>query len=75
MARKVVKVWYNPEGDYLEVIFEQKAGYFRETENNQVMETASMAGTSREGASKSPLGTRAAAIAKKAARTRWRSGE
>jgi hypothetical protein len=34
MAGKVVKVWYNPEGDYLEVIFEQKAGYFRETEND-----------------------------------------
>lgn len=38
MAGKVVKVWYDPEGDYLEVIFEQKAGYFRETENDQVME-------------------------------------
>ena len=38
MAGKVVKVWYDPEGDYLEVIFEQKAGYFRETGNDQVME-------------------------------------
>ena len=38
MARKVVKLWYDPEGDYLEVIFEQKEGYFRETENDQVME-------------------------------------
>ena len=38
MERKTVKVWYDPEGDYLEVIFEQKAGYFRETENDQVME-------------------------------------
>jgi len=33
-----VKIWYDPEGDYLEVIFDQKAGYFRETENDQVME-------------------------------------
>ncbi len=38
MAKKVVKVWYDPEGDYLEVTFEQKAGYFRETENDHVME-------------------------------------
>ena len=38
MAQKVVKVWYDPEGDYLEVIFEQKEGYFRETASDQVME-------------------------------------
>jgi hypothetical protein len=29
MAKKI-KIWYDEEGDYLEVIFEQKAGYFRE---------------------------------------------
>lgn len=33
-----VRIWYDAEGDYLEVIFEQKPGYFRETENDQVME-------------------------------------
>ena len=38
MEHKTVKVWYDPEGDYLEVIFDQKEGYFRETENDQVME-------------------------------------
>ena len=38
MAQRVVKVWYDPEGDYLEVMFEQKAGYFRETSHDQVME-------------------------------------
>ncbi|MBI3393787.1 MAG: DUF2283 domain-containing protein [Nitrospirae bacterium] len=38
MARKIVKLWYDPEGDYLEVTFEQREGYFRETENDQVME-------------------------------------
>jgi len=38
MERKVVKVWYDHEGDFLEVIFEKKEGYFRETENDQVME-------------------------------------
>lgn len=35
---KEIKVWYDSEGDYLEVIFERKAGYFRETENDAVME-------------------------------------
>ena len=35
---KEVKVWYDPNGDYLEVLFDQKAGYFRETENDAVME-------------------------------------
>ncbi len=35
---KEVKIWYDKEGDYLEVLFEKKAGYFRETENDAVME-------------------------------------
>ncbi|MGE0822262.1 MAG: DUF2283 domain-containing protein [Candidatus Binatia bacterium] len=39
MAKKHhVTVWYDREGDFLEVIFEKKEGYFRETENDQVME-------------------------------------
>ena len=38
MARKIVKLWYDPEGDFLEVTFERKKGYFRETKNDQVME-------------------------------------
>ncbi|HLA27242.1 MAG TPA: DUF2283 domain-containing protein [Syntrophales bacterium] len=33
-----VKVWYDKEGDYLEVLFDRKAGYFKETENDAVME-------------------------------------
>ena len=33
-----VKVWYDKEADYLEVLFDRKAGYFRETENDSVME-------------------------------------
>ncbi len=37
MTRKIVKLWYDPEGDYLEVTFESKAGYFRGTKNEQVM--------------------------------------
>ena len=33
-----IKVWYDHEGDYLEVIFDRKKGFFRETENDAVME-------------------------------------
>lgn len=35
---KEIKVWYDREGDYLEVIFERKAGYFKETEKDAIME-------------------------------------
>lgn len=38
MAEGKLTVWYDPEGDYLEVIFDQRPGYFRETPNEQVME-------------------------------------
>ena len=38
MAKRRLIVWYDTEGDYLEVIFDQKPGYFRETANEQVME-------------------------------------
>jgi uncharacterized protein YuzE len=38
MERNHVKIWYDAEGDYLEVIFERKQGYFRETTNDQVIE-------------------------------------
>jgi len=33
-----VKVWYDSEGDYLEVLFERKKGYFQKTANDAVME-------------------------------------
>lgn len=38
MAEKRVKIWYDKEGDYLEVMFEQRAGFFRETASQHVME-------------------------------------
>jgi hypothetical protein len=38
MAGKKVKIWYDPEGDYLEVMFDQQPGYFRETSSDHVME-------------------------------------
>ncbi len=37
MGKEEIKVWYDKEGDYIEVIFEQKEGYFKETENDAVM--------------------------------------
>ncbi len=33
-----MRIWYDQEGDYLEVIFDQKPGFFRETQNDQVMQ-------------------------------------
>lgn len=38
MGEKRISIWYDPEGDYLEVIFDQRKGYFRETEDDRVME-------------------------------------
>jgi len=38
MADKRVKIWFDMEGDFLEVMFEQRTGYFRETANPHVME-------------------------------------
>lgn len=35
---KDVTIWFDEEGDYLEVIFERKKGYFKETDNDAVME-------------------------------------
>lgn len=32
-----IKVWYDKEGDYLEVLFEKRKGYFRETESDAIM--------------------------------------
>ena len=38
MTVRKLKVWYDGEGDYLEVMFEQRAGVFRATANPHVME-------------------------------------
>jgi hypothetical protein len=37
-------MWYDEEGDYLEVIFEQKAGFFKQTRNDAVMKKVDAAG-------------------------------
>ena len=39
---RMVKVWFDAEGDYLEVIFEEKEGYFRETADDRIMEKVDM---------------------------------
>lgn len=39
MAIRSVRVWLDPEADFLEVIFEpSRPGYFRETDDDRVME-------------------------------------
>ncbi len=38
MAGRTVKIWYDREGDYLEVTFNPRPGFFRETAADQVME-------------------------------------
>jgi uncharacterized protein YuzE len=44
MAEKNVSIWYDPEADYLEVTFDKKPGYFRETPNDAVMQKVDDAG-------------------------------
>ena len=34
---KVINIWYDSEGDYLEIILEKKEGLFVETDNESIM--------------------------------------
>jgi uncharacterized protein YuzE len=43
MAKKL-KIWYDKEGDYLELLFSDAAGYMRETNNDFIMERVDEAG-------------------------------
>ena len=45
MAEKV-KVWFDPEGDFLEVRFSDAPGHMRETEHEALNGTAGMIGAS-----------------------------
>ena len=38
---EAVTVWYDKEGDFLEVLFEKTKGFFKETANDAVMEKVS----------------------------------
>jgi hypothetical protein len=44
MASRTVKIWYDREGDYLEVTFDPRPGFFRETASDQVMEKVDQQG-------------------------------
>jgi hypothetical protein len=44
MAGRAVKIWYDREGDYLEVSFDSRPGFFRETASDQVMEKVDQQG-------------------------------
>ncbi len=34
---KNIKIWYDKEGDYLEILFSDKPGYMVETDNDYIM--------------------------------------
>ena len=38
MAATTITVWFDHEGDFLEVMFDRRAGYFRETDSEHVMQ-------------------------------------
>ena len=44
MADRHVKIWFDHEGDFLEVTFDQREGYFRETSSDRVMEKVDVDG-------------------------------
>jgi uncharacterized protein YuzE len=44
MAAEQVNLWYDAEGDFLEVIWEVKPGYFTETGDDRVMVKVDMEG-------------------------------
>jgi uncharacterized protein YuzE len=35
---QTVEIWFDPEGDFLEVLFSDRPGYMRETTHEAVME-------------------------------------
>ena len=41
---KEITVWWDSEGDFLEVLFEKKEGFFRETSSDAVMEKIDLQG-------------------------------
>jgi hypothetical protein len=43
MAERI-KVWFDSEADFLEVIFSDAPGYMRETENDAIMERVDLEG-------------------------------
>ena len=37
-GKRPIRIWYDREVDFLEVMFERQPGYFRQTSSEQVME-------------------------------------
>lgn len=44
MAPRNLKVWFDREADFLEVTFEEREGFFRQTANDHVMEKVDQEG-------------------------------
>ncbi len=44
MQAQTVKIWFDKEGDFLEVLFSDEPGYMRETENDAIMERVDESG-------------------------------
>lgn len=44
MDKRAVEIWYDGEADLLEVMFERREGYFRDTEDEHVMEKVDESG-------------------------------
>jgi uncharacterized protein YuzE len=44
MEKKLVNLWYDEEGDFLEVTWDRNPGYFTETEDDRIMVNLDMEG-------------------------------
>lgn len=44
MEKKSVNLWYDEEGDFLEITWDRNPGYFSETEDDRVMVNVDMDG-------------------------------
>ncbi|MBN2092725.1 DUF2283 domain-containing protein [candidate division KSB1 bacterium] len=44
MAQKI-KIWYDPEGDFLEVLFSEKPGFMQATSQDAIMKRVDEQGT------------------------------
>ena len=45
MADRTVQIWFDPQGDFLEVIFDQKSGHFQSTADEQVLKKVDEGGS------------------------------
>jgi len=41
---QTVKIWFDPEADFLEVLFSDAPGYMRETDNDAILERVDQQG-------------------------------